>query len=101
MGRLKTEGECGLKRILLLACCASLLLLAGCASINQTNSFVDLPTPAATAAPEATAAPDWTAPPVIRLEIEPTPAPGNTATPPPPTPSQPEESPGEFGGFNG
>jgi hypothetical protein len=90
-----------MKRILLAGLCALALLLAGCADINQNNSFAELPTPETTAMPEVTATPELTPPPVVHLEILPTLAPGTTATPAPPTPSQPLESPGEFGGFNG
>lgn len=90
-----------MKRVLFAGLCALVLLLAGCAQINQTNSFVELPTPEPSAEQGITAPPAWTPPPPVRLEIVPTFAPGTTVTPPPPTPSQPEESPGEFGGFNG
>lgn len=90
-----------MKRLLFAGLCALALLLAGCAQINQTNSFAELPTPETTAMPEGTATPEFTPPPVVHLEIVPTLAPGTTATPPPPTPSQPEESPGDFDGFNG
>lgn len=106
-----------MKRILLTACCLLALLLAGCTSVNQTNSFVVLspsetvgaseagvvPEAAAasevTATPEATAAPNATLPPVVPLIVQPTPTPETGEPSPPETPSpQPEGSPG---GFNG
>ncbi|MFH1512529.1 MAG: hypothetical protein ABIG45_04140 [Bacillota bacterium] len=91
-----------MKRILLIALCLLALLLAGCTAVNQTNSFVDQTLPEVTASPVATVAPETTPPPVVQLNVQPTPAPGLPVTPAPDTPSPaPEESPGEFGGFNG
>ena len=106
-----------MKRSLLAVLCVLVLLLAGCTTINQTNSFVVRPTseaqstPEITATPEVTATPDAmtvpedTQPPVVQLEIQPTPEPGSTDMPadmpwtavPSSTPA-PSNSPA---GFNG
>ena len=103
-----------MKRMMLVMLCVLALLLAGCSQVNQTNSFVgfaspeSLLTPVATIPLEATVAPQITAPPVVQLEVQPTPdmldtgAPMHTDTPTSPVPTPPpEESPGDFGGFNG
>ncbi len=91
-----------MKRLLLVALFLFTLLLAGCASVNQTNRFVEQTLPGITAPPVVTAAPETTLPPVVQLNVQPTPAPGLPVTPAPDMPSPtPEESPGESGGFNG
>ena len=109
-----------MKRILLAAICAALLLFTGCTAINQSNTFVVMPTdattapditampedtippdmPDVTAIPEFTAAPDSTLP-MGPLEVQPTVEPDAMEAPvasPTPTP-QPEGNPGS--GFNG
>ena len=50
-----------MKRSLLAALCILVLLLAGCTTVNQTNSFVVRPTPEAQSMPEITATPEVTA----------------------------------------
>ncbi len=102
-----------MKRSLLAAICILALGLAGCTTVNQTNSFVVNPTPetvsvpevtltpAFTATPEATAAPDATQPHVVLLEVQPTPAPGTTDMPAPATPTSTPPAQNSPGGFNG
>ena len=104
-----------MKRILLAALCLLALLLAGCTAVNQTNSFVALPTasvPEATAAPvvtivpevtvipEITVTPETSQPQVVPLNVKPAPQETEGAAPVSPSPEPPEESPGA-GGFNG
>ena len=97
-----------MKRILLAVCCALALLLAGCTTVNQTNSFAELPTPEATDTPQITGAPEMTdipvvtatptLPPMVQLEVQPTNAPGSTGIPPSEPTETPDSSPN---GFNG
>lgn len=95
-----------MKRILLAVCCALALLLVGCTEVNQTNSFVEMPTPEITAPPLVTATPEATAtpagsslpslPPMVQLEVIPTDTPGESEQP------LPAETPdGNPDGING
>ena len=103
-----------MKRIFLALCCVLALLLAGCTTINQTNSFTELPTPLATETPVVTGAPEImvtpgitvtpaepgtpTLPPMVQLDVRPTQAPGDTTLPQ----DMPTETPGSSpNGFNG
>lgn len=102
-----------MKRSLLAAVCLLSLLLAGCTTVNQTNSFIVNPapetvsrpevtaTPEATVIPEVTATPETTQPPVVQLEIQPTPTPGTTDKPPTVTPTATPPAENKPGGFNG
>lgn len=105
-----------MKRMLLAGLCALALVLAGCTAVNQTNSFVELPTPEATetmeityppvvtATPDGASLPDITQPPMVQLEVQPTNAPGTTQMPDATQPGAPTPSPtpeGSGGGMNG
>ena len=103
-----------MKRMLLIGLCALALVLAGCTTVNQTNSFVELPTPEATetmdityppdvtATPDGASLPDMTQPPMVQLEVQPTHVPGTTQMPDTYEPDVPSPTPeGSGGGMNG
>lgn len=105
-----------MKRVLLALLCVLALCMAGCTDVNQTNSFVDLPTAEPVQQTAVPTAPDITQPPVITQTPQSTAVPAQTETEPQGEPGMenvqpletaqpaptvtPTESP-EGGGFNG
>jgi len=90
-----------MKRVLLAALCVLALILAGFTTVNQTNSFVDLPTAETQQQTENPTLPAVTQPPVMTPAATPA---QTTAVPDGPQVSpapSPEESPAVSNGLNG